>query len=86
MEKPSPVSRDVVECAMSPGLGRGVQNAGYVPEVYDVSSAQATQVHNTDNCVFPGKHCGGSSVAPPGPVAGGWGGQWWGPELVVCTP
>lgn len=50
-------------------------NAGCVPEVYDVSSAQATQVHKTDNCVVPGEHCGGSSVAPPGPVAEGWGGQ-----------
>lgn len=34
-----------------------------IPGVYDVSLAQATGVHNIDNCVVLGEHRGESTVA-----------------------
>jgi len=67
MERPSPVGGGMLECAISPGTRwqpfMCVQMRECVPGVYDVSSAQATQLHNIDNCVVLGEHCGGSAVA-----------------------
>lgn len=92
MERPSPVGGDTLECAVSPGLGCRAPNAGVCPGVWNVSSAQATQVHNTCNCVVLGEHCGGvcsgykGCQSPQRPLQGQWlgagadsggGWSWW---------